>query len=190
MELYEWNHLMVIRDNKTRWNSTYNSIYRAILLRERFDILFNNYNNELIDDKLTDDDWDSLIALERILTPFYKITKRLEGRAADGTHGAAWEALPSVELLIKHLDAMKKIYTVSSHPRLAESINTAWSKLDEYYIKLDETPIYAAALAVHPSYRYYYFETTWKGRLQKYWAPIKKVMKELYNTYYNLKDVV
>jgi hypothetical protein len=45
---------MIIRDNKTRWNSTYNFIYKVILLRERFNILFNSYNNELIDNKLTD----------------------------------------------------------------------------------------------------------------------------------------
>lgn len=65
------------------------SITRAILLRERFEMLFNAYDNELKDDKLTDEDWRMLVALERILEPFYKITKHLEGRATTGTHGAA-----------------------------------------------------------------------------------------------------
>ncbi|RKK09149.1 hypothetical protein BFJ66_g18425, partial [Fusarium oxysporum f. sp. cepae] len=40
-------------------------------------------------------------------------------------------------------------------------INLAWDKLDEYYQRLDETPIYYTAMALHPAYRWDWFDETW-----------------------------
>ncbi|KAJ3453792.1 hypothetical protein MRS44_018424 [Fusarium solani] len=40
-------------------------------------------------------------------------------------------------------------------------INLAWGKLDEYYQRLDETPIYYSAMALHPAYRWDWFDETW-----------------------------
>ncbi|EGU72029.1 hypothetical protein FOXB_17462, partial [Fusarium oxysporum f. sp. conglutinans Fo5176] len=40
-------------------------------------------------------------------------------------------------------------------------INLAWDKLDEYYRRLDETPIYYTAMALHPAYRWDWFDETW-----------------------------
>jgi hypothetical protein len=73
-----------------------------------------------------------------------------------------------VEALINHLDQMKKIYTQETHPELATSVNLAWSKLDNYYKKLDQAPAYAISFLLHPSYRKHYFEEKWKGNLRKY----------------------
>ncbi|KAK8106609.1 restless-like transposase [Apiospora kogelbergensis] len=43
-------------------------------------------------------------------------------------------------------------------------INNAWMKLDSCYNMLDETPIYYAALALHPAFRWRWFEKQWKSR--------------------------
>lgn len=171
---------MVITDTITRWNSSYLSISRALKLRDRIDALQVKFANELDEDALSDDDWTTLERIIEILTPFASVTKRLEGRAALGSHGSVWEALPALESLIKHLDTMKLKYTQAAYPELAISINLAWSKLDDYYKKLDESPAYAAALVLHPRYRLEYITEKWTGPLRKYIAPAKKAIRELY----------
>jgi hypothetical protein len=59
-----------------------------------------------------------------------------------------------------------------------------WSKLDEYYKKLDDSPAYAAALLCHPSFRWRYFSNEWVGQLRKYQAPMKKALQKLYDNKY------
>ncbi|RKK77232.1 hypothetical protein BFJ70_g17135 [Fusarium oxysporum] len=45
------------------------------------------------------------------------------------------------------------------------NINLCWKKLDKYYSRLDETPVYYAAIALHSAYRWGYFEDVWADRL-------------------------
>jgi hypothetical protein len=63
-----------------------------------------------------------------------------------------------------------------SYLELATSINLAWSKLDKYYIKLDDSPTYYVALMLYPHYRLRYFDEFWKGSLVRYLAPMKKTL--------------
>ena len=72
---------MVVRDNDTRWNSSYTMIHRALKLRLRLDTLLMKFADDFEDDTLSEDDWDQLKDLESILKPFQEVTKRLEGRA-------------------------------------------------------------------------------------------------------------
>jgi hypothetical protein len=44
------------------------------------------------------------------------------------------------------------------------NINLCWKKLDRYYSRLDETPVYYAAITLHPAYRWGYFEDVWADR--------------------------
>jgi hypothetical protein len=46
--------------------------------------------------------------MESYLQPFHRTTKQLEGHAADGHHGAIWEALPAMEYLLRHLEYLKQ----------------------------------------------------------------------------------
>lgn len=86
--------------------------------------------------------------------------------------------MPAIESLIGHLDKMKKIYTLQSHPELATSINLAWDKLDGYYKKLDDSPVYAATLMLHPQYRLQYIREKWKGPLKKHVPITEKSVAE------------
>jgi hypothetical protein len=95
-----------------------------------------------------------------------------------------WEALPAIEVLIEHLDKMKQIYRQDTHPELALSINLAWSKLDDYYKKLNDSSAYAAALLLHSRYRLRHFENKWKGQLKKYLGVMKKATQALYDEEY------
>jgi hypothetical protein len=59
----------------------------------------------------------------------------------------------------------------------------AWEKLDKYYNLLDETSIYYTALALHPAYRWDWFEETWKEKpdwVIKAKAIVHKVWKKDY----------
>jgi hypothetical protein len=182
---------MVVRDNDTRWNSSYAMIHRALKLRLRIENLVMKFRDELEDDTLSEADWQQLTDMELILQPFQEVTKRLEGRATEGSFGSMWEALPAVESLIKHLDAMKKVYTMRSHPNLAACLNLAWSKLDSYYIRLDKTPAYAASVVLHPQFRIRYFKDAWKGPLAKYYPEMERSVRDLYDQQYShLRTVV
>ncbi|ENH63533.1 hypothetical protein FOC1_g10000098, partial [Fusarium oxysporum f. sp. cubense race 1] len=43
------------------------------------------------------------------------------------------------------------------------NINLGWQKLDKYYQLLSETPIYYTGLALHPAYRWKWFDRKWAG---------------------------
>ena len=176
--------LFVVTDNTTRWNSTYLAIHRALKLQDRLKVFLIQNVEELEEDTLSEDDWQRLIDIDRILKPFQSVTKHLEGYATDGQHGSVWKALPAIESLIGHLDEMKKIYTQQSHPELATSINLACAKLDSYYKKLDDSPAYAAALMLHPQYRLRYIRERWKGPLKKYIPITERALRKLYDSHY------
>jgi hypothetical protein len=64
---------------------------------------------------------------------------------------------------------------------MAPCFNSAWSKLRKYYEKTSDTPIYAAALVLHPAYKWEYIEANWDAS----WVPdTKKQVKEFWETYY------
>jgi hypothetical protein len=180
--------LLVVRDNVTRWNSTYIFIHRALKLESHIKIFAKQHLSEFKDDELTEEDWDILKATAKILYPFWNVTKRLEGYAKKGERGVMWEAFSAIEVLIEHLDKMKQIYRQNTHPELALSINLAWSKLDDYYKKLDDSPAYAAAFLLHSRYRLRHFENKWKGQLKKYLGVIKKAARALYDEDYAPKE--
>jgi hypothetical protein len=47
---------------------------------------------------------------------------------------------------------------------LCVGINLAWQKLDEYYSKTDQSPVYVAAVVLHPGYKWKWLEKAWRGR--------------------------
>lgn len=79
--------------------------------------------------------------------------------------GNPWEVVLGFERLLSKLEDFKLLsegYPDPEHFRIG--INLAWEKLDLYYQKLDETPIYYVALALHPAYRWDYFEEVWQTK--------------------------
>ncbi|TIA27721.1 hypothetical protein D6C78_11030, partial [Aureobasidium pullulans] len=47
---------------------------------------------------------------------------------------------------------------------LCVGISLAWQKLDEYYSKTDQSPVYVAAVVLRPGLKWKWLEKTWRGR--------------------------
>jgi hypothetical protein len=156
----------LIRDNKTRWNSTYDMIERAVKLRNTIDAyiqtqLQNDPKSSIRHDQLSALDWTNLTEYLSILQPFKVATKSLEGRATGGQFGAIWEVLPAMEFLLEHLEELKQQYKNHPDDHFKIGINLAWQKLDEYYNKTSVSPAYVAAVVLHPALRWQWIKKQW-----------------------------
>ncbi len=63
------------------------------------------------------------------------------------------------------------------------NINLGWEKLDKYYQLLSDTPIYYTGLALHPAYRWKWFEQKWSdnpGWIQQ----AKKIVRDVWHDEY------
>ncbi|KAI1532814.1 hypothetical protein PtrSN002B_010493, partial [Pyrenophora tritici-repentis] len=108
---------------------------------------------------LTAADWAVITEYIEVLKPLKDATKRLEGRGKCGRFGAIYEVIPVFEFLMGRFEQRLRQYErVDFEQREAPedhiSINfrAAWEKLNDYYSKLDDSPAYFAACALHPYY--------------------------------------
>ena len=65
----------------------------------------------------------------------------------------------------------------------------AWEKLEKYYNILDETPIYYAAVALHPAYRWGWFEQVW-AQNPDWIRSAKSMIQQVWEEAYRDLDVV
>jgi hypothetical protein len=149
------------------------------------------------ENQLEDTDWAVLEAFGKILQSFEDAVKALEGdgiqrKRKQGhfeSYGNVWEVIVGYEFLLAELEkakAMADQYPDSEHFKV--NINLGWKKLDEYYSKLDETPIYYTSLALHPAYRWGYFETVWSDR-SAWISKAKDVVQSVWDRTYKTLDV-
>ncbi|KAF6528137.1 hypothetical protein HZS61_008439 [Fusarium oxysporum f. sp. conglutinans] len=171
--------LEIVVDGKTRWNSIYNMIKRSLELRSAIELYQSRWqkpkndpvHRDLTKDFLNAADWAELERFHDFLKPFYILTKTMEGNASkpgvEGGHGAVWETLKTMDyLFVKFKQAAEETqFEEPSH--FKSGIDCGWAKLEDYYVKSDRTPVYRAALALHPSYGYDYFERHWKTAMDR-----------------------
>lgn len=131
--LSEFLDLMLILDNDTRWNSQYNSISRALKLREHINLFSQRHRKELGDNILEEDDWNHLQTLKDRLWLFVDATASLEGKAFNGQHGSIWEWLPVIEGLLKEMEAQMELRKKQRDTTswLCHAHQRAWNKLRE-----------------------------------------------------------
>jgi hypothetical protein len=188
---------MLVQDNDTRWNSTYLMIDRALKKRREIEafVRVSEMNTDAKKrvpekDQLTDEEWRILAETHRILQPLFYSTKHLEGRGRTATHGSIWETLPSMEYILSHFENLKTQYayddymqaedvatdemTVESRKHFREAINNAWRKLNDYYTLLDDSPVYTAALVLHPGHNWQYIEEKWGEARRTSWIRASK----------------
>lgn len=163
--------LQLVKDIGVRWNSTYDMIVRALRLqtaiRRYCDEWEPDGEYDLTHDILQAQDWEELTRFETLLEPFDRATKRVEGNAYTGSHGALWEVIPTMDFLF--LKLAKRADGVNARPeRYSEHyrhcINHGFSKLQQYYTKIDDSRLYAAAVALHPCMRFKYFDKAWSNK--------------------------
>ncbi|KAJ3578354.1 hypothetical protein NPX13_g2213 [Xylaria arbuscula] len=143
------------------------------------------------ENQLNDHDWAVLEHTAAILTHYESAVKLLEGdgiqrkrRGWTGSYGNIWEVIFRFEFLLAKLEEYKAIAnTLPDSNHFRANINLGWQKLDEYYKKLDETPVYYAAVALHSRFRWNWFENKWADRPE--WVQMaKNLVQELWNTEY------
>ena len=82
--------------------------------------------------------------------------------------------------LLEHLERVKDLYTIDNETEVSQAypeavelqqehhfkfnVNLAWQKLNEYYERLDDTPVYTAALVLHPRYNWAWIQRHWNDR--------------------------
>jgi hypothetical protein len=184
----------LINDGGVRWNSTYSMLKRALKLRDAIDLYYKRYKKStdideynLLDDELTEEDWVMIRQFVDLLRPFKKMTKHLEGNAnkagCEGSKGAVWEVLESMDFLNSRLESLAIATAHEVNPTYFNvGIQTGWSKLQKYYMLTDESPIYRAAIVLHPGSKEFYFEDKWATK--KAWIKEMRIaVKSLYQKY-------
>jgi hypothetical protein len=69
------------------------------------------------------------------------------------------------------------------------SINNCWSKLDEYYSLLGQSPLYPAAVILHPRWNVSWLEANWTSHEQLVWLrDAKNSVREFFELQYPRKE--
>lgn len=158
-------------------------IQRAIKLRNEVDLFVCRHQQpakkkrdgtaeevSLKQDTLTPEDWSVLTELLSLLKPFQTLTVRMEGSASKGERGALFEVMPSIMILLEHLEQKRDSYVTLSDSEyysqeawkhLATASNNAWAKLRKYYTLCDNSTAYVASLVMNPRCKWKMLETRW-----------------------------
>lgn len=163
------------RDNKTRWNSWYTMLHVAINLRDAVEQYYEAYPDvKYADDVLTSDEWDLLGEIKSFLEKLKMATK-----AVESSNKCLDVILPIMDYVLKHFEAGKAKF--KDHLILAPMFNSGWSKFNEYFTALYDSPAYAIALVLNPKRKFKWIEKHWnKEWLQPALESIKKVWKDEY----------
>jgi hypothetical protein len=137
-----------------------------------------HHGYDLSHDPLTETDWAELQLYVNLLKPFKNLTKHMEGIAnklgSEGAHGAIWESLKSMDFMFKHLKQEADAIVADADDAAANEgppkylshyssgVDAGYLKLTEYYSLIDRTPLYRAAMVLHPRWKFDYFEENWK----------------------------
>jgi hypothetical protein len=189
MEKGDFDHLQLVVDNATRWNSLYAMIERAIKLRDRIDRFCIDNSNQmhgsrqdkprtqedethlLRNDVLDADDWRVLAETMAILEKFMLLTKRAEGTDSEGDRGILSDYMTTLNSLIGHVRGHRDDIDMrtadvanasASDLHLKTCIVNCWTKLDEYFTILNYTPAHYASVVIVPHMKWKYFEHTWR----------------------------
>ena len=106
-----------------------------------------------------------------ILKKFMKLTKRAEGTDSQGDRGILSDYMTTLNGLIDHVRKHRDDINIrtadeatasSSDIHLRECIINYWTKLDEYFTKVNNTPAHYASVVTVPMMKWKYFEHTQK----------------------------
>ena len=145
--------------------------------------------------RLTDEDWRTLERMRSILVNFERVLRAMEGdgqqrqrhNGSTTALGVIWEVIPAFEFLLTILEKAKSdALHLPDENRWKISINSAWAVLDKYYRRLNETPVYYTAVALHPKYRFKYFEEWWSHN-PPWVESAKDTVRNLWETQYKYR---
>lgn len=188
----------LVSNNKTRWNSTYEMLVRALKLKVRFQAYCENWkppnkddddsDYNLWEDKLSPEEWDGVEKVIAILAPLKKITKQAERRDK-----SLQDIIPYYDWIIGHLYTACQNFKREARAKGQNEISqwlylcaeAAWNKANELYKKLDDSPAYYTARVVNPQSKFEWFEQRWgPDRDKRKWLQgMKEVVNDHWRTY-------
>ncbi|KAJ0131793.1 Poly [ADP-ribose] polymerase 2, partial [Fusarium oxysporum f. sp. albedinis] len=91
-----------------------------------------------------------------------------------------------VESALPVRDVAKSTLPADHRAYIRASINNGWKKLNEYYDKLGESPLFAAAIILHPRFGISWLEATWVSEEQLTWVRDAKAgIKDYFTRWYD-----
>jgi hypothetical protein len=180
---------MIPLDNRTRWNSWHEMLVVADQKAGAIDTYTKNHFATLEADYLSPEDWKRLRTIKEFLQPFHRATLETQG-----DHATIDSVLFTMDILIQYFETalVSKLPLISSNTNIirqsehasdkefSSRIRNGWEIFDKYYSKTDDSPLYAAALILHPNRRTKYIEANWKTKWVK---PVLKKVKSLWESY-------
>lgn len=85
----------------------------------------------------------------------------MEGIAREGSHGIIWETVAAMDYMLTHLETSAKEVAHEHDSYYRVGIDLDHTKAKEYYRQSDRTPVYRAAIVLHPGLKWAYFERNW-----------------------------
>lgn len=143
--------LAPILSNTTRWNSWHRMIKRALQTRVVIDAIMSQKDCPF---SLDDEHWKLIEQTYDFLQPFQEETIRLEGDKV-----TLDEVLWCMDVLREHLEESEAAARQDS--KLHTAIMTCWYAFDKWYEAIDHTPVYAAAVLLHPYRRLAHLDHYW-----------------------------
>jgi hypothetical protein len=164
---------MIPLDNSTRWNSWFHMLSTSLMHEGSIDKYVKSNFKTLEKDYLSPQDWRTLRTINAFLQPFHRATL-----VSQGDNATLDRQLFTMDILGKHME--NSLAQNRTNKDMTSRIQQAIKKSEEYYRKTDCSPLYVAALILHPNRRTKYAKVWWKKDFQR--AILPKV-KELWTTY-------
>lgn len=179
------------RSNNTRWNSIYKELRALLSNRAAIQAFFEAEReaatvqpkkpkkgaattptptgDPVLDNPLTEDDWNVLQHYNKLLLPCYVATMDLQGQAGDDKPCALFNVQSDIEVIVQRLTDAWHTYkdapdtAVEGEWHFRTQIRLALDKAQQYYARLDDSPAYVASAMLHPGRTLKYFEGHWSG---------------------------
>ena len=164
----------LVHRNETKWGGDYNELVHALQHREALEesvstaIRYNLHGERdslrtaLKLDELHPHDWTILTGIMR----FLQLCRKWQLiRQSPRSQRALFDFLPAMYELLLHMEDRQAAYNslpsddITYH--MVTAINNAWLLLDKYYNKIDETPGYYSAIALHREMKLQWFRDEW-----------------------------
>lgn len=164
------------RDVRTRWNSTFSMIDRALLLKSAYQSMCAT-EHMLSTYRMECDDWAYLQQLRDLLCKFEGLTKVV---SASQVYPTINRTIAVYNSLIDHIEDF--IENKDNDPSIALAASEAKMKLSQYYTKTDNTPVYAVATAMDPRMRFSWWRANdWGEDLERM---SKGMVTDVWTKYY------
>lgn len=132
---------------------------------------------DLTDDRLSEQDWDDLEEMVKLLKPFKQVT--MLGQEKGTTYGSIASTLWGYDYLLAQLESWER-GSRRSETGFRAAVNLSWDLLKRYYKETDKCPVYFAAMVLDPRFKMEYFERQWP---REWLEPAKQKLRTFYSQY-------